>query len=322
MSAVAMARQVRVRPQRLLRTLLPALSLALVLAAIAVLNPRAISYLGFSLMLNLAIPIVLVTVAQMFVICGNDLDLSIGPFVSFSACVSATLLQGTPLLGAAVLAAGVAVYAGLGALIHLRRLPSIIVTLGMSFIWQGLAVLILPQPGGTAPDWLLAIMAIRPPFVPLPILAALGIAAVAYLILMGPSYGAILRGYGGNAAAIRRAGWSLLNAKLVLFTLAGPVRCVVGPEPDRDHHLGGCQYRQRLYAFVHRGRHSGRRRIYRRPGFAGRSRAGLSDAYAGGLAAADFHADSPGLADRRQWRDPDCRSCRAGADWPEGKWRR
>ena len=39
---------------RLLRALLPALSLALVLLAIAWLNPRAISYLGFTLMLNLA----------------------------------------------------------------------------------------------------------------------------------------------------------------------------------------------------------------------------------------------------------------------------
>ncbi|TIS11700.1 MAG: ABC transporter permease, partial [Mesorhizobium sp.] len=46
---------------RMLRSLLPALSLALVLMAIAWLNPRAISYFGFNLMLNLAIPIALAT---------------------------------------------------------------------------------------------------------------------------------------------------------------------------------------------------------------------------------------------------------------------
>ena len=74
-------------------TLLPALSLALVLAAIAWLNPRAISYFGFTLMLNLAVPIALATVAQMFVIAGNDLDLSIGPFVGFVGCVAATWLH-------------------------------------------------------------------------------------------------------------------------------------------------------------------------------------------------------------------------------------
>ena len=45
--------------RRRLRAALPALSLALVVAAIAWLNPRAISYFGFTLMLNLAIPIAL-----------------------------------------------------------------------------------------------------------------------------------------------------------------------------------------------------------------------------------------------------------------------
>jgi ribose transport system permease protein len=172
-------------------------------------------------MLNLAIPIVLVTVAQMFIICGNDLDLSIGPFVSFVACISVTLLHDRPALGGAVLMMAIAVYAGLGALIYLCRLSSIIVTMGMGFVWQGLAILVLPQPGGSTPDWLVSAMALRIPVIPMPIVAPLIIAAIAYLILMGPSYGAILRGSGGNPAAIQRAGWSLLNAKLVLFSLAG-----------------------------------------------------------------------------------------------------
>src|ERR1700689_1680891 len=85
--------------RRRLRAALPALSLALVLAAIAWLNPRAISYFGFTLMLNLAIPIALATVAQMFIIAGNDLDLSIGPFVGFVACVGATWLTDKPMAG-------------------------------------------------------------------------------------------------------------------------------------------------------------------------------------------------------------------------------
>src|SRR5947209_897314 len=101
---------------RLIRAWLPALSLALVLVAIAWLNPRAISYFGFGLMLNLAIPIVLATIAQLFVISGNELDLSIGSFVSFVGCVTATWLKDAPLLGAATLVVTVFVYAGLGAL--------------------------------------------------------------------------------------------------------------------------------------------------------------------------------------------------------------
>jgi ribose transport system permease protein len=206
---------------RLLRHLLPAFSMALILIAIAWLNPRAISYFGFSLMLNLAIPIALATIAQMFIITVNELDLSIGTFVGFIGCVTATWLRDAPLFGVAVLLGSIALYAGLGALIHLRNLPSIVVTLGMSFVWQGLAILLLPKPGGKAPDWLLAVMSYKPPFVPFPIAAALVIALVVHFGLMKSSYGAVLRGTGGNAQAIERAGWSLLRTKVTMFALAG-----------------------------------------------------------------------------------------------------
>jgi ribose transport system permease protein len=157
----------------------------------------------------------------MFVIAGNELDLSVGTFVGFVGCVTATWLRDAPLLGAVVLVGSIAVYALLGALIHLRNLPSIVVTLGMSFVWQGLAILILPKPGGKAPDWLLAITSFKPPFVPFPVVAAIVIAAVVHFGLMRTSYGAVLRGSGGNPAAIARAGWSLLRTKMVLFGLAG-----------------------------------------------------------------------------------------------------
>jgi ribose transport system permease protein len=208
-------------PRRALRAALPALSLALILIAIAYLNPRAISYFGFNLMLNLAIPIALATIAQMFVLTVNDLDLSIGTFVGFVGCVTATWLRDAPLLGIAVLAGSIAAYAGLGALIWLRNLPSIVVTLGMSFVWQGMAILLLPKPGGKAPDWLLAFMKLHTPVVPFPVIAAIVIGLVVHVGLMRTSYGAILRGAGGNPNAIGRAGWSLLKTKVTMFTLAG-----------------------------------------------------------------------------------------------------
>lgn len=204
-----------------LRSLLPSLSLALVLAAIAYLNPRAISYFGLSLMLGLSIPIALATIAQMFVIAGNELDLSIGPFIGFVGCVCATWLRDDPLLGAAALVGCIVLYGAIGALIHLRNLPSIVVTLGMSFVWQGLSLLLLPTPGGRAADWLIAFMKIRPPYVPFPIVAAVALALVAYVGMNRSAYGVILRGVGGNSAAIARAGWSLLKAKMTLFALTG-----------------------------------------------------------------------------------------------------
>lgn len=206
---------------RFLRTALPSLSLALVIFGIAGLNPRAMSYLGLNLMLNLGIPTALATIAQMFVITVNDLDLSIGTFVSFVGCVAATWLRDTPLLGLAVLLGGVAVYAIVGAVIYLRNVPSIVVTLGMLFVWQGLAILVLPKPGGKPPAWLHDLMNFRVPYVPFPIVAAIVIAVLVHVGLMRTSYGAILRGSGGNPNAIGRAGWSLLKTKIVMFALAG-----------------------------------------------------------------------------------------------------
>jgi ribose transport system permease protein len=212
----------RSRPTlRFLRLALPSISLALVVLGIAWLNPRAMSYLGLNLMLNLGIPTALATIAQMFVITVNDLDLSIGTFVSFVGCVAATWLRDAPILGVAVLLGGIAAYALIGAVIHLRNVPSIVVTLGMLFVWQGLAILVLPKPGGKPPAWLHDLMNFHVPYVPFPIVAAIVIALLVHVGLMRTSYGAILRGSGGNPNAIGRAGWSLLKTKVVMFALAG-----------------------------------------------------------------------------------------------------
>jgi ribose transport system permease protein len=207
--------------RRLLRQALPFLSLAIVLAATFYVQPRTMSYFGLNLMLQYAVPIALATIAQMFVITVNDLDLSIGPFVGLVSCVGATLLFESPALGVLALVALIAAYGAVGALIHVRNLPSIVVTLGLSFVWLGIAVMILPSPGGKAPEWLKAIMTFQMPYVPFPIVAAVVIGVVVHLALMLSSYGVIARGAGGNPKALSRAGWSMLKTKIVMYMLAG-----------------------------------------------------------------------------------------------------
>lgn len=206
---------------RWLRRLLPAASLAIVLIAIFAINQRAASYFGLNLMLQYAVPIALATVAQMFILTVNDLDLSIGAFVGLTACIAGTWLATDPLFCILLLALCILAYAALGALIQLRNLPSIVVTLGMSFVWLGLAVILMPTPGGTVPDWLKALMSWKPPFIPFPILAAAVIALVAHVILMESSFGAVLRGAGGNPRAIDQAGWSLLKIRMSMYAMAG-----------------------------------------------------------------------------------------------------
>uniref|UniRef100_A0A7C1NW18 ABC transporter permease n=1 Tax=Agrobacterium albertimagni TaxID=147266 RepID=A0A7C1NW18_9HYPH len=204
-----------------LRLLIPALSLVGLLAAVFYLQPRAMSYTGLNLLFNLAVPIALATIAQMLIMTVNDLDLSMGTFVSFVACVTATYLQSSPLLGVLILMAAIGVYALIGVMIHLRDLPSIVVTLGMSFVWGGLAVLILPAPGGEAPGWIRTIMTVKPPLLPMAIVASILIAVVSHYVIMRSSFGVVLRGVGGNSRSVARAGWSIIGARAAVYGLAG-----------------------------------------------------------------------------------------------------
>jgi ribose transport system permease protein len=208
-------------PQEILWAALPFFALAAMLAIIVALRPTVFSYFGFNLLLKLSIPLVFASMAQMLVIGLGDIDLSIGSFVGFVTCVTAVYLDAEPWLGASILAAGVLGFGAVGLLIHLRRLPSIIVTLGMSFIWLGLAILILPAPGGRAPAWLTGMIQLRLPLFPLPLWVAVLVAWLGHFALMRSSYGVILRGTGGNPKAIARAGWSLLRARLIAYMSAG-----------------------------------------------------------------------------------------------------
>jgi ribose transport system permease protein len=207
---------------------LPAATLAVMLAVIFWIRPTAMSYFGFTLLFKFAVPLMFAALAQMLVVMLGDIDLSVGSFVGFITCVTALYLGTAPWLAVAIYLGAVAAYAAVGLLIHVRRLPSIIVTLGMSFIWLGAAVTLMPGPGGTAPAWLVGLMAWKPWLLPLPILAALAAALLGHLAITRSSYGAILRGTGANPKAIERAGWSVLTVRCAVYAAAGAFGCLAG----------------------------------------------------------------------------------------------
>jgi ribose transport system permease protein len=203
------------------RIILPVVSLAVLLAATFYMQPRAMSYFGLNLLFNLAVPIALATIAQMMIIMVNDIDLSLGAFVSLAACVTATFLNDTPMLGLLILLALILSYALLGAVIHALELPAIVVTLGMSFVWGGLALFILPSPGGASPGWLRTLMTVKPPFAPMAVVASVIIALATHLLIMRSGIGTVLRGVGGNARSVQRAGWPVIRLKALAYGLAG-----------------------------------------------------------------------------------------------------
>lgn len=205
----------------------PFLGLALVFAIMTVANPAIASVFGIDLLLMPALPLVLVAIAQMYIIGGSEIDLGVGAFAGLTSVLGATLLYNQPALGALALLAAVFAYSGLGWLIQARRIPAIVVTLGASFIWSGIGYSLQPTPGGASPDWLSA--AVNWSLFGLPT-SILMIAAVA-LIALGLNQmplGVALRGFGNNTAAMVNSGWSATRIALLRYLVGGIFATVAG----------------------------------------------------------------------------------------------
>lgn len=214
--------------QRHISMVIPVAGLSIILAIIFLRQPAAASYGGLSLILAYVMPLAFAAMAQMMIMSIGDIDLGIGQFVSLVMCVSAALLNAHPVLGVAALLGLTLVYAALGALIHLFSMPAIIATLGGAFIWYGTALTIFPTPGGTVPDWLIDFVRWKPPLVPLPVLLLGVLAVVMHWLVMRQSLGVVVRGFGGNARAVERAGWSPLAIRTAVYGAAGFLACLSG----------------------------------------------------------------------------------------------
>ena len=211
----------RPQPLRRLVDAAPFIGLALVLAIMTAANPSVASVFGIDLLLMPALSLVLVTEAQMFVVGGSEIDLGVGAFAGLISVVAATWLYDKPWTGAAAIIAALLAYAAIGAIIQLRKIPAIVVTLGASFIWAGIGYSIQPTPGGTSPDWLTALTSWSlGPDIPTSVILIAAVAAIGLILDRAP-LGVALRGFGGNPAAMAASGWSPLRFALIRYLLAG-----------------------------------------------------------------------------------------------------
>jgi len=208
--------------------LMPVISVLVILVPLAILRPLVLTYLGLQLLLNMAIPLSLATLAQMFAMAIGEIDFSLGNLVSLVTCVVGTVIPSRPALGLALLAGIIAAYVGVGAILHLRTLSSIVVTIGMSFIWTGLAVTIQPTPGGNVPALLQKLMLVKPPIAPLPVVFLLALAVIGHLALFRTGFGILVRGTGGSMRAVSQAGHSITAIKAVVFGLVGVLGILSG----------------------------------------------------------------------------------------------
>ena len=181
------------------------------------------------------LPLALAAAAQAVVVISGGIDLSIGSMMALTSVVAAANMKDQPgevglVVAIAVLALGLVIGAINGALVVLTRVPDIVVTLAMSFVWAGFALLVLRTPGGGAADWLRAL--VLGPFVtewvPKAIVVLVVLVAVVWIPIQRSRLGLSFYAVGSNQLAAFRSGVSVGRTKFLAYVVAGLFAALAG----------------------------------------------------------------------------------------------
>jgi ribose transport system permease protein len=175
-----------------------------------------------------ALPLALCAVAQTCVVLGGGIDLSIGAMMAVANVLAAHYMQGrdfqTSVLIALLVLVGGTLAGSLNGVIALRtRVPDIVVTLAMSFVWGGVALLILPRPGGGAPEKFLELASgnIFTPWVPNGLILLIVVVAVIWIPVRLGRMGLALYAIGSDRTAAFRRGVRVGPTRVFSYALGG-----------------------------------------------------------------------------------------------------
>lgn len=179
------------------------------------------------------LPLVFIALAQGVVVIAGGIDLSVGAQMVLFNCVAASLMQGAgfvPSLGLAALtlALGAAVGVLTGWIVTVSGVPDIIVTLATSFIWLGLALWIMPQPGGGAnPSFQEMFVGSGTAYWPALLCIAVPLLVV-WVPLRRSRIGLSIYALGSDPQAAFLAGVSAPRARMTAYALAGVFTALAG----------------------------------------------------------------------------------------------
>ena len=174
------------------------------------------------------LPLALATVAQAIVVISGGIDLSIGSIMALTSVIAASLMEGQSeefgfvvIIG--VLLLGLAFGAINGILVVLTRVPDIVVTLAMSFVWAGCALLVLKTPGGDSVDWLrqLILGSLFVDFIPKAAVVLVVIVGVIWIPLRRSRLGLSIYSIGSNRLAAFRSGVAVGRTRIAAYVFMG-----------------------------------------------------------------------------------------------------
>jgi ribose transport system permease protein len=208
--------------------------LALLLVYTKLIQPRY-GVTGIQGLAISVLPLALAAVAQAIVVIAGGIDLSIGSMMALINVVAAVLMNGqSEEFGVAVvlgvLLLGVALGAVNGSLIVLTRVPDIVVTLAMSFVWAGCALLVLPTPGGGSATWLMNLVngSFGNEWIPQAAVVLVAIVAVIWIPVRRSRMGLSIYAIGSNRLAAFRSGVSVGRTKVLAYALMGLFSALAG----------------------------------------------------------------------------------------------
>jgi ribose transport system permease protein len=184
-----------------------------------------------------SLPLIYLAIGQAVIVIGGGIDLSLGALLLLTNTIAARFMDGQPLVIVILVAlatiALMALLNGLvGYIINRSGVPDIVVTLATSYIWSGLALWVLPSPGGgTAPEmrWLFtgSTSGIGGNYF-VPILMGLIPAILVYYISRRTRLGLSIYALGSNSVAARLAGLDVERAKLASYAIGGAMAALAG----------------------------------------------------------------------------------------------
>jgi len=183
-------------------------------------TPAVFSKFGIELLAVGFTPFIFAALGQTFIVGFGHIDLSVGAFMGLVNVVCATVLKANTFLGMIFLLGLLLVYSGIGLFLYWKKIPSIIVTLSMSFVWIGLAYALQDVPGGEVPGWMITLFNFNG-FILQGVLVWLLLAMFGAILFMRSRYGTVLRGFGNNEEAMINSGWSRAKAYYTTYFVAG-----------------------------------------------------------------------------------------------------
>ena len=172
----------------------------------------------------------MVAVGMTLVVMTRGIDLSVGSVVGLSSMIAASFLTGNLFLGT-IAGMLVGVLCGLvnGFLIAKLKLPDFIVTLGMLSIFRGAALIYTDgKPIYGIDPTFRAIFAGDVAGIPTPVLLALVIAFLAFLLVRYTALGEQIIAVGGNEEAARLSGINIDRVKICVYAISGLLASLAG----------------------------------------------------------------------------------------------